>query len=200
MSWRQILERSEPSAATRGQPGRAGCLPLKLTSHKWLRTYEKCVDRFLAPSQFVKDKLTENGWDGERIDVLQHFQLIPGSESPSNFELKSPILYSDDCLRKKASLIRNALKMLENVDPVRVPAIFCQLIFYELTWGEKTVDTFCHTFAAICAHKLQPPGPKRSLSAAVATLGSEHFRLTHDTSHKQTHAKRVTRANQFEII
>ena len=60
--------------------------------HKWLRTYEKCVDRFLAPSQFVKDKLTENGWDEERIDVLQHFQRLP-EELPPNLSADAPLLY-----------------------------------------------------------------------------------------------------------
>ncbi len=60
--------------------------------HKWLRTYEKCIDRFLAPSQFVKNKLTENGWDEGRIDVLQHFQRIP-DQSPPSFGAEVPIVY-----------------------------------------------------------------------------------------------------------
>ncbi len=42
--------------------------------HKWLGTYRKCVDCFLAPSQFVRDKFVEYGWDPGRFEVLPHFQ------------------------------------------------------------------------------------------------------------------------------
>jgi len=44
--------------------------------HRWLGTYRKCVDLFLAPSQFVRDKFVEHGWDGGRFEVLPHFQKI----------------------------------------------------------------------------------------------------------------------------
>ena len=30
--------------------------------HRWLATYEKCVDLVVAPSDFVKEKFVENGW------------------------------------------------------------------------------------------------------------------------------------------
>jgi glycosyltransferase involved in cell wall biosynthesis len=45
--------------------------------HKWFRTYVKCVDRFLAPSLFVREKLVENGWDKNLIEVIPHFQSLP---------------------------------------------------------------------------------------------------------------------------
>ena len=60
--------------------------------HRWLHTYEKCVDCFLAPSEFVKDKLIENGWDGKKIEVLPHFQKLPNS-APSQPAQDAPILY-----------------------------------------------------------------------------------------------------------
>lgn len=44
--------------------------------HKWLGTYRKCVDCFLAPSQFVRDKFVEHGWDPEKFEVLPHFQPV----------------------------------------------------------------------------------------------------------------------------
>lgn len=44
--------------------------------HKWLGTYRKCVDCFLAPSRFVRDKFVEHGWDGDRFEVLPHFQRV----------------------------------------------------------------------------------------------------------------------------
>jgi len=59
--------------------------------HKWFRTYERCVTRFLAPSQFVKQKLIANGWEAKKIDVLPHFQKLPENVSPPNTD--APILY-----------------------------------------------------------------------------------------------------------
>ena len=48
--------------------------------HKWLKTYERCVDMFLAPSEFVRNKLIEGGLPAERIEVLPHFQALAGNE------------------------------------------------------------------------------------------------------------------------
>jgi len=42
--------------------------------HHWLETYRKCVDLFLAPSQFVRDKFVEHGWDPAKFTCLSHFQ------------------------------------------------------------------------------------------------------------------------------
>jgi glycosyltransferase involved in cell wall biosynthesis len=50
--------------------------------HRWLKTYERCVDAFLAPSQFVKEKLVEAGQDAAKIHVLRHFQQLPGAAPP----------------------------------------------------------------------------------------------------------------------
>jgi len=46
--------------------------------HKWLRTYERCVDVFLAPSEFVRGKLIGAGFPAARIEVLPHYQALPG--------------------------------------------------------------------------------------------------------------------------
>jgi glycosyltransferase involved in cell wall biosynthesis len=48
--------------------------------HKWLRTYERCVNMFLAPSEFVRDKLVASGLPAQRIGVLPHFQTLPSDE------------------------------------------------------------------------------------------------------------------------
>ncbi len=45
--------------------------------HKWLRTYQSCVNLFLAPSQFVRDKLISSGIPAARIEVLPHYQTFP---------------------------------------------------------------------------------------------------------------------------
>lgn len=41
--------------------------------HKKLRLYEKGVDRFIAPAEFVKEKLVVAGIDQKKIEVIHHF-------------------------------------------------------------------------------------------------------------------------------
>lgn len=74
-----------------GHRGSSLVLAAEAYTHKWLRTYQKCVDRFLAPSEFVKSKLIEHGWNENKIDVLPHFQKLPMQA----FEPRpnAPILY-----------------------------------------------------------------------------------------------------------
>jgi glycosyltransferase involved in cell wall biosynthesis len=57
-----------------GRRGASAVLALEAYTHKWLKTYQNCVDLFLAPSEFVKQKLVEHGWDEHKIKVLPHFQ------------------------------------------------------------------------------------------------------------------------------
>lgn len=63
---------------TKCYPGLAARMTLALEAyvHRGLGTYRKCVDLFLAPSQFVRDKFVEHGWDGGKFEVLPHFQKI----------------------------------------------------------------------------------------------------------------------------
>jgi glycosyltransferase involved in cell wall biosynthesis len=60
--------------------------------HRWLRTYQKCIDLFLTPSQFVRDKFIEHGWDGSKFEVLPHFQDIHPLSIP-NRSKDRPLLY-----------------------------------------------------------------------------------------------------------
>ncbi|HEY1264594.1 MAG TPA: glycosyltransferase family 4 protein, partial [Terriglobales bacterium] len=80
---------------------RAAVLAAEAYVHKWLRTYQKCVDCFLAPSQFVKDKLVEHGWPASRIEVLPHFQQVPAA-GPSRPQPGAPALYFGRLSREKA--------------------------------------------------------------------------------------------------
>lgn len=41
--------------------------------HQWLNSYQKYIDLFIAPSQFVKDKLAAKGFAPEKIIVAPHF-------------------------------------------------------------------------------------------------------------------------------
>ncbi len=59
--------------------------------HKIFRTYEKCVDCFLAPSRFVRDKFIEHGWNEKHFEVLPHFQTPLELTGPAPDD--APILY-----------------------------------------------------------------------------------------------------------
>ena len=60
-----------------GSPARAAVLAAEACLHRWLHTYERCVDLFLAPSEFVREKLVAHGFPSQRIAVLPHFQALP---------------------------------------------------------------------------------------------------------------------------
>lgn len=60
--------------------GRAAVLATEAYLHRWLRTYARCVDMFLAPSSFVREKLVADGIPADRIEVLPHFQSLPDKE------------------------------------------------------------------------------------------------------------------------
>ena len=67
--------------------GARGTLVLEAYLHRFLGTYRKCVDFFLAPSRFVRQKFIEHGWDAEKVGVLPHFQDVSERTSvapPSN--------------------------------------------------------------------------------------------------------------------
>ena len=67
-------------------------LAAEALTHRWLGTYRKCVDLFLGPSQFVRDKFVEHGWDNTKFQVLPHFQKLP-EIAPSKGSDNRQILY-----------------------------------------------------------------------------------------------------------
>ena len=85
--WRVITE-----GCYSGPLGSGVALAAEAYAHRWTHAYERCVDRFLAPSRFVKTKLIQNGWNQAKIDVLPHFQRLP--DIPSEAPLPAaPVLY-----------------------------------------------------------------------------------------------------------
>lgn len=56
--------------------GARTALTAEAYAHRWAGTYRKCVDLFLAPSEFVRQKFVEHGWDATRFEVLSHFQEV----------------------------------------------------------------------------------------------------------------------------
>src|ERR1700722_10335568 len=75
-----------------GPSGSALLLMVEAYVHRWLGTYRKCVDQFMTPSRFAKDKLIQNGFDEKKITVLPHFQKLPPQSLPSSAP-KAPVLY-----------------------------------------------------------------------------------------------------------
>ncbi len=70
----------------------AAVLATEAYVHRWLRTYPACVDMLLAPTKFVRDKMVENGWSPQKIEVLPHFQRTP-AEPPPAPAANAPVLY-----------------------------------------------------------------------------------------------------------
>jgi glycosyltransferase involved in cell wall biosynthesis len=74
--WHAVTTNCYPSTSARTG------LATEAYIQRWLGTYNKCVDLFLAPSHFVRDKFVEHGWDGRKFEVLPHFQE---AHSPRKF-------------------------------------------------------------------------------------------------------------------
>ena len=60
--------------------------------HRCLGTYRQCLDLFVAPSRFVRDKFMEHGWDGNKFHVLPHFQRVAEPQQLSRCA-EGPVLY-----------------------------------------------------------------------------------------------------------
>ena len=85
--------------------------------HRWLGTYRKCVDLFLAPSQFVRDKFVEHGWDGDKFEVLPHFQKIHPVERSRDGE-DGPLLYFGRLSAEKG--VDDLLRSMQTVPQMRL--------------------------------------------------------------------------------
>ncbi len=74
--------------------GRAAAIVLAVEAdfHRWMRTYQRCVDLFLAPSNFVKEVMVRAGWNPSKIEVLPHFQKLSDRPPPPP-PPGAPILY-----------------------------------------------------------------------------------------------------------
>jgi glycosyltransferase involved in cell wall biosynthesis len=99
-------------------PGRGARVALAAEAyvHRWLGTYRKCVDVFLAPSIFVRDKFVEHGWNGGKFEVLQHFQEIHSLQ-----ELRSedrPLLYFGRLSAEKG--VDDLLRAMQQVPQMRL--------------------------------------------------------------------------------
>jgi len=91
--WHALNSRCYPGLGARV------ALATEAYAQRWLGSYEKCVDCFLAPSQFVRDKFVEQGWDSTKFEILPHFQEIkPIAEHAAE---DAPVLYFGRLSREK---------------------------------------------------------------------------------------------------
>ena len=84
--------------------------------HRWLGTYPKCVDLFLAPSQFVREKFVEHGWDGDKFTVLPHFQKIHPMREPQRDN--APLLYFGRLSAEKG--VDDLLRSMQKIPHLRL--------------------------------------------------------------------------------
>ena len=98
-------------------PGRGAQLTLMTEAyvHRWLGTYQKCVDLFLAPSQFVRDKFVEHGWDGGKFQILPHFQ---GIHELADANHDGPLLYCGRLSAEKG--VDDLLRAMQKVPRMRL--------------------------------------------------------------------------------
>ena len=107
--WQALRTRCYPGAAARAT------LVAEAYVHRLLGTYRKCVDLFLAPSRFVRDKFVEHCWDAALFEVLPHFQNIHAiSEPPSN----GPILYFGRLSKEKG--IDDLIRAMQRVPDIHL--------------------------------------------------------------------------------
>jgi glycosyltransferase involved in cell wall biosynthesis len=105
-----------PSGCYPGLGARA-TLTAEAYVHRWLGTYRECVNLFLAPSQFVRDKFVEHGWEGANFEVLQHFQEIHLMHEESTAK-DAPMLYCGRLSAEKG--VDDLLRSMQRVPHLRL--------------------------------------------------------------------------------
>lgn len=101
-----------------GSRGASMTVALEAYLHGWLRTYEKHVRRFIAPSKFVIDIAASRGWDRTRFVHIPNFvsRMVPPKKRG-----KACILYVGRLSAEKGLLyLLEAAKMIAPIPVVLV--------------------------------------------------------------------------------
>jgi glycosyltransferase involved in cell wall biosynthesis len=95
--------------------------------HKFLGTYRKNIDLFIAPSDFVKNTLTEWGIPAEKITVLPHFipesnpdiiSILPSMEEMSQNEDEKYALYVGRISKEKGA--ETLIDIFQNISGLKL--------------------------------------------------------------------------------
>lgn len=97
--------------------GASVVLAAEAYAHKWLKTYRQCVSLLLAPTEFVRHKMVESGWDPQAIEVLLHFQRIP-LEQPPQPGPDAPVLYFGRLSAEKG--VGDLLRAIQHIPSIRL--------------------------------------------------------------------------------
>ncbi|MCX6779060.1 MAG: glycosyltransferase family 4 protein [Candidatus Magasanikbacteria bacterium] len=88
---------------------------IEMYVHHWLKIYENNVNLYIAPSQFLKDKMVEFGQDPKKIIVLPNFINLPSSPTPP--PLGNYLLYTGRLVEEKGLItLLNAAKLMPEVE------------------------------------------------------------------------------------
>src|SRR5579862_5077406 len=85
-------------------------------AHRWLGTYRRCVGRFVAPSQFVREKFVEHGWDGSKFEVIPHFQMV--GQDIERSAADGPVVYCGRLSAEKG--VDDLLRAIRQLPDVRL--------------------------------------------------------------------------------
>ncbi len=85
-------------------------------THRFLKTYQKCVDQFLAPSVFVRNKFAEHGWDAAKFEVLPHFQEVPSEDVAECDEHASMLYFGRLSAEKGVEDLLHAMKQIPEME------------------------------------------------------------------------------------
>lgn len=92
---------------------------LEMSFHKCLGIYEKNIDLFIAPSQFLKDKMVEFGQNPDKIIVLPNFINLPPLTDQET-TLGNYLLYTGRLVEEKGLItLLEAAKLIPEV-PIRI--------------------------------------------------------------------------------
>lgn len=84
--------------------------------HRFLKIYKKNIDLYICPSQFVKDKLIDFGFNKDKITVLPHF-IKQSSNIEQNYYSDNYILYFGRLSKEKGvNILLEAAKELKYKD------------------------------------------------------------------------------------
>ncbi len=90
---------------------------LEMYYHRFLKIYKNNIDLYITPSQFVKDKLIEFGFNRNKIEVLPHFikqeQIIEQNNYSENY-----ILYFGRLSKEKGPVV--LLKAMQKVKNIKL--------------------------------------------------------------------------------